>query len=54
MGAAPGVSLVLDTGYPYQRHDYVIQQYGGGDWDWDRDRGGHGEHKHKHRKHHDH
>jgi hypothetical protein len=42
VGPGPGVSLVLDTGYPYERHDYVVQQYGGG-----------GKHKHKHPKHHD-
>lgn len=42
VGAAPGISLVLDTGHPYERHDYVVQQYGGG-----------GKHKHKHHKHHD-
>lgn len=40
VGGVPSVSLVLDTGVPYERHDYVIQQYGrgrGGDRDgWDR------------------
>lgn len=39
VGGVPSVSLVLDTGVPYERHDYVIQQYGrgrGGDHDYDR------------------
>lgn len=38
VGVGPGVSLVLDTGYPYERHGYVVEQYGRGE-------------KHKHRKH---
>lgn len=30
VGGVPSVSLVLDTGVPYERHDYVVQQYGRG------------------------
>lgn len=37
VGAVPGVSVILDTGMPYERHEYVVEQYGG-----------HGKHKHKH------
>lgn len=40
VGGAPGVSIVLDTGRPYERHDYVVEQYGR------RDR--HHEHEHGH------
>lgn len=50
VGGVPSVSLVLDTGVPYEQHDYVVQQYGrgrGGDHDgWgrgdDHDGRGHG------------
>lgn len=41
VGAVPGVSLVLDTGRPYERHDYVVERHGRGDWG-------------EHRKHHEH
>lgn len=47
LSGVPGVSVVLDTGYPYQQHDYVVERYGG---DW----GGHGRHERHHRhRHHD-
>ncbi|HJW24337.1 MAG TPA: hypothetical protein VJ576_05505 [Rhodocyclaceae bacterium] len=44
IGGAPGVSLMLDTGYPYQRHGYVVERYGRGYGGG----GGHGHHKHRH------
>lgn len=46
VGGVPGVSIVLDTGRPYEEHAYVVEHYGR------RDR--HGEHeRHYHRDHDD-
>lgn len=51
LGGAPGVSVVLDTGHPYERHDYVVRQYGRGEGG---DRGGRHEHHGRHHHHHHH
>lgn len=45
LGGVPGVSVVLDTGRPYERHAYVVERYGYRDHP---DR-----HRHRHHRHDD-